>query len=134
MSTILEVIGRTVPPPTAPFPGACLPFPGGAHPPGIQPPPQPVVLLERRVREGRMKRFMVPAVIAGALALLLLQATTASSRDSNVLEFGRMAPVTGPYVGSANPIRGINGGGLPWQIQAAHGELSGSGKLEVEVR
>lgn len=81
-----------------------------------------------------MRRFLIPAVAAAAIAVLLLQATAANSRDANVLEFGRMGAVSGPYVGSSNPIRGINGGGLPWQIRSAHGELNGSGKLEVEVR
>jgi hypothetical protein len=81
-----------------------------------------------------MRRFLVPVGAVAAVAVLLLQATAASSRDSNVLEFGRMAPVTGPYVGGANPLRGVNGGGLPWQIRSAHGELTGNGKLEVEMR
>jgi hypothetical protein len=81
-----------------------------------------------------MRRFLIPAVAAAAIAVLLLQATAASSRDNNLLEFSRMAPVTGPYVGASNPIRGINGGGLPWQIRSAHGELTSSGRLEVEVR
>ena len=83
---------------------------------------------------GSMRRFLIPAAAAAVIAVLLLQATAASSRDTNLLEFGRMAPVTGPYVGSSNPIRGINGGGLPWQIRSAHGELNGNGRLEVEVR
>src|ERR1041385_6354942 len=81
-----------------------------------------------------MRRFLIPAVAGAAIAVLLLQATAASSRDNNLLEFSRMAPVTGPYVGTSNPIRGINGGGLPWQIRSAHGELTSSGRLEVEVR
>ncbi|HEV2685337.1 MAG TPA: hypothetical protein VGW79_01730 [Actinomycetota bacterium] len=81
-----------------------------------------------------MRRFLVPFVAAAAIAALIFQAGPAASRNRSVLEFGSMAPVTGPFVGSANPIRGINGGGLPWQIRAAHGELSSDGKLEVEVR
>jgi hypothetical protein len=45
-----------------------------------------------------------------------------------------MVGVTGPFVGATNPIRGINGGGLPWQITNASGKLSSSGKLEVTVQ
>src|ERR1041385_103592 len=81
-----------------------------------------------------MGRFRAPAVGAPAIAVLLLQATAASTRDNNLLEFSRMAPVTGPYVGTSDPIRGINGGGLPWPVRSARGELTGSGRLEVEVR
>jgi hypothetical protein len=45
-----------------------------------------------------------------------------------------MTPVVAPFTGTAHPIRGIGGGGVPWQIAAAHGELSKTGKLEVSVR
>src|SRR5512135_2950381 len=82
---------------------------------------------------GAMKRFLILAIALGAATVLLLQ-SPAGSRETTIMEFGTMAPVTGPFVGTANPIRGINGGGLPWQISSAHGELSGSGKLEVSVR
>jgi hypothetical protein len=44
-----------------------------------------------------------------------------------------MAPVVGPYVGAANPIRGVPGGGLPWAIDEGQGELRVDGRLEVEV-
>lgn len=54
--------------------------------------------------------------------------------DATILEFERMAPVTGPYVGTSNPIRGINGGGIPWAISKGKGELSADGHLEVSVR
>jgi len=81
-----------------------------------------------------MKRLMI--LLLGALLAvgLIVQASGASSNDRKVLEFETMAPVTGPFVGSANPIRGVNGGGLPWQIAEARGELSSNGKIEVEVR
>ena len=45
-----------------------------------------------------------------------------------------MAAVSGPYVGSANPIRDIPGGGLPWIISSATGELRSDGQLTVSVR
>ena len=44
-----------------------------------------------------------------------------------------MVGVDGPFVGNANPIRGINGGGLPWVLDEAKVELDRDGKLEVEV-
>ncbi len=80
-----------------------------------------------------MKRLLV--LFTGALlsVALVAQAPFAQSKGHNVLEFQSMAPVTGPYVGAANPIRGIVGGGLPWQIVSARGELSSAGHLEVRV-
>jgi hypothetical protein len=51
-----------------------------------------------------------------------------------VLKFERMTPVNVPYVGTANPVRGIQGGGLPWALTAGTGFLSGDGHLLVQVR
>jgi hypothetical protein len=80
-----------------------------------------------------MKRWLV--LVLGAIVTIgLIVSPAASSNGKKVLEFQTMAGVDGPFVGSANPIRGINGGGLPWQIDDAVGELSSSGKLEVTVR
>jgi hypothetical protein len=81
-----------------------------------------------------MKRLLI-LLLGAALAVgLVVQASGASSSEQNVLEFKTMVGVSGPFVGSANPIRGVNGGGLPWQIAQAKGELASSGELEVEVR
>jgi hypothetical protein len=53
---------------------------------------------------------------------------------SSVLRFHTMAPVTGPYVSTPNPLRGIPGGGLPWVIKSARGSLDSDGHLVVRVR
>ena len=45
-----------------------------------------------------------------------------------------MTPVTGPYVGPANPVRGEAGGGLPWILTAGTGSLKTDGHLLVKVR
>jgi len=45
-----------------------------------------------------------------------------------------MVPVTGPYTRTANPIRGVPGGGLPWIITAGNGALKGDGRLLEQVR
>jgi hypothetical protein len=51
-----------------------------------------------------------------------------------VLKFDRMTPVSGPYVGPANPVRGVKGGGLPWVLAAGSGSLNCDGRLLVQVR
>ena len=51
-----------------------------------------------------------------------------------VLSFDTMAPVTGPYVGTPNPIRGIAGGGLPWIITSGRGTLRANGQVSISVR
>jgi hypothetical protein len=55
-------------------------------------------------------------------------------RSTTILKFGTMTPVTGPYVGSANPLRGVPGGGLPWIITSGKGSLKADGQLVVKVR
>lgn len=49
------------------------------------------------------------------------------------LEFDTLVGVSGPFLGSANPIRDVSGGGLPWVLDSGHGELRGDGSLFVEV-
>jgi hypothetical protein len=79
-----------------------------------------------------MKRV---AMIGLVLAVVLVaQASAAGSAGTpKVLEFDTMAGVVGPYVGTATPIRGVNGGGLPWRIDEGSGELRTDGRLEIEV-
>ena len=54
-------------------------------------------------------------------------------RIAKILEFGTMVGLPHAFTGTQNPIRGINGGGLPWAIGGASGELKGDGHLEVAV-
>ena len=51
-----------------------------------------------------------------------------------VLEFQIMVGVNGLFLGAANPLRGVAGGGFPWVLDGAQGELKDNGKLEVEVQ
>lgn len=79
-----------------------------------------------------MKRITLAAVLV-VLGLVTLSPQAGSAGPPKVLEFDTMAAVVGPYVGATNPIRGVAGGGLPWQIDEGRGELGVDGKLEVEV-
>ena len=80
-----------------------------------------------------MTRSRITARSAFAIAALAL-VPTATLADDKILEFDTMTPVVAPFTGAANPIRGINGGGVPWQIARGRGELRANGRLEVEVR
>jgi hypothetical protein len=81
-----------------------------------------------------MKRLPLLLLMGGVLALGLVGQAFAGSNDRQVLEFKTMAPVVSPFTGSTNPVRGINGGGVPWQIASAKGELRSDGRLEVKVK
>ena len=72
------------------------------------------------------------AVVLGAFAF---QATASGSKEDgqDVLEFDTMAPVVEPFTGSAHPIRGVSGGGLPWELDRARGRLDANGNLTVRV-
>src|ERR671930_2300376 len=79
---------------------------------------------------------MVKLVAGAAAALLVLLALTgiaSGSGGNDVLKWKVMAPVDGPFVGAGTPVRGLAGGGLPWQIDKAKGELRSDGRLEVRV-
>jgi hypothetical protein len=52
---------------------------------------------------------------------------------NTILDFHAMAAVSGPYVGTSNPVRGVPGGGLPWTLGHADGTLRSDGMLEVTV-
>ena len=57
------------------------------------------------------------------------------SRVPRIIAFDRMYGVNGPFVGGANPIRGIVGDEAPWVIAGSvHGTLDVNGLLHVRVR
>jgi hypothetical protein len=91
-----------------------------------------------------MRKISWLLAAAGAAALVSVAAVqgvaasakpaSAGPEPASVLRFSTMTPVTGPYVGPANPIRGEPGGGLPWVITAGTGSLKRDGHLLVRVR
>ena len=64
---------------------------------------------------------------------VLLALPAAGSADDRNLRFDTMTPVVRPFTGGANPIRGVNGGGVPWALAEAKGELSVDGRLRIDV-
>jgi hypothetical protein len=80
-----------------------------------------------------MKRLALAVAIVG-LALVAIAPGAGSAGPPKVLEFDTMVAVVGPYVGAANPIRGVPGGGLPWAIDEGEGKLRVDGTLEVKVQ
>lgn len=58
----------------------------------------------------------------------------ATNNNETILEFKTMVGVDGPFLGSANPIREVNGGGAPWVLDLAHGRLRADGDLDILVK
>jgi hypothetical protein len=84
-----------------------------------------------------MKKFF-PVCLAVIMVLSMIffavSTTPVTARETKLLEFSGMSGVPRPYTGAANAIRGIPGGGLPWVISSADGELKVNGRLVVVVR
>jgi hypothetical protein len=91
-----------------------------------------------RNRRHQMSKFKWLLAVTGAALIGLVPVlgltTSAGADPGTILKFDTMTPVTGPYVGTANPIRTVSGGGLPWMITAATGSLQSDGHLLVHVR
>src|SRR5258708_8134527 len=79
-------------------------------------------------------RATAKIALLGAGAAQAVGASQGHHGPATVLKFDTMAPVTGPYVGTANPVRGIPGGGLPWMLRSATGALKQNGRVLVVVR
>ena len=62
--------------------------------------------------------------------------SSATAQEPKILEFATMVGVPAGLTGAQSqvPLRGINGGGIPWIIGAASGELSANGHLEITVQ
>jgi hypothetical protein len=81
-----------------------------------------------------MKKFVLLILVA----ILMLSAAlsvnrSATAKEAKILEFDSLVGLPQAYTAPQNPIRGINGGGLPWTIGPSYGELKASGKLEIQV-
>jgi hypothetical protein len=80
-----------------------------------------------------IKRTLIPAVGALVAIVMLAGSSLVSADEPKILEFKTMVGIPQAFTGTQNPIRGINGGGIPWTLTAAKGELSGSGRLQIKV-
>src|SRR3954454_6583486 len=86
------------------------------------------------LRRGAVMKKAILLVLALLVTSLLgVQTTAAKDKGEDVLAFHTMVGVTEPFTGTANPVRGLGGGGLPWQLDRARGRLRSDGRLEVRV-
>ena len=82
-----------------------------------------------------MKASLLVAAVTAVVAALLVPSLGLGGGDGRkVTDAKVLAGVTEPYTGAANAIRGLPGGGLPWQVGEASATLRSDGRLQVEVR
>jgi hypothetical protein len=81
-------------------------------------------------------RWLLATLVVAVIGLVpVLAADSSASADpGTILKFDVLTPVTGPYVGTMNPIRMVPGGGLPWMITAGTGSLKRDGRVQIHVR
>ncbi len=82
----------------------------------------------------RKTRFMLVLACMLVVAFSAAPFSQVNPKKPKMLEFDTMVGVPPALTGAQSPIRGVNGGGLPWTIGAGHGELTVGGHLEIEVR
>jgi hypothetical protein len=81
-----------------------------------------------------MRKSVVALIgLAAAAALAAPSLGIGGDDGRKVLDAKLLAPVSEPYTGAANAIRGVPGGGLPWQIGNGTADLRADGRLHVEV-
>lgn len=83
----------------------------------------------------RSVMVLVAGLVAAGAVAVQAQASGHEGRHENakVLEWSVMTPVSEPFTGAANPVRGLPGGGLPWVLRRAKGKLRSDGRLDVRV-
>jgi hypothetical protein len=79
------------------------------------------------------KGFLALTGLAVAVALVGPALGLGSADGRKVSDAKVLASVTEPYTGATNAIRGVPGGGLPWEIGDATADLRADGRLHVEV-
>ena len=80
-----------------------------------------------------MRRALVPALVLALGIGIAAQSTAVGSKGKDILEFDVMTPVVEPFTGPAHAIRGVPGGGLPWELDRARGDLRSDGRLDIRV-
>jgi hypothetical protein len=82
-----------------------------------------------------MRKTLVLLLGLAALGALAVPALGLGGGDGRkVLDANVLSPVIAPYTGTANPIRGVPGGGLPWELTAGDANLRANGRLHLRVK
>jgi len=78
-------------------------------------------------------KAMRRSVFVGLTMTLLLSVAASQAANKSIMKFSTMVGVDGIFVGT-NPIRGVLGDELPWEVGSAMGSLSSNGHLTLKVK
>ncbi len=80
---------------------------------------------------------LIALFLATGSSLLALQVTAGEGQageSDKILEFDTRVGLPRPFTGGeGSAIRGVDGGGLPWAVARAEGDLETNGDIEVKV-
>ena len=80
------------------------------------------------------RRLTALGALLAAMAILAAIPASVGGSSRTILRAQVMTGLPLAYTGTKAPIRGVNGGGLPWVIGFARAELSQGGWLELKVK
>jgi hypothetical protein len=86
-----------------------------------------------------MKIWQISALALLSLSVLPVPSSAAPSSGGGghvkkVLHFATMFGVDGAFVGATNPVAGVPGDELPWEIKSASGHLDSNGRLKISIK
>lgn len=79
-------------------------------------------------------RFWLSSVVAASCVAISVGVVADDDDDAAILKAHTLVGVSHGFLGNANPVRGTNGGGLPWILGRGSVELRPDGLLSVTVR
>jgi hypothetical protein len=83
-----------------------------------------------------MKKVLsIALVLTFALSWLFIGGplSPAQANAGTILQFSNMVGIPQAFTGTQQPIRGIDGGGLPWVLTSANGVLTSNGHLVLNI-
>jgi hypothetical protein len=80
------------------------------------------------------RRLKAVGALLAALAILATIPAAGGSGGRTIIRTQVLTGVPLAYTGTKAPIRGVNGGGLPWVLRSGRAELSQGGRLELKVK
>ena len=78
--------------------------------------------------------LVAAAIPAVATFAFVGNSALGGSSSEEIFEFEHMVGVSGAFLGSTNPLRGVNGGGIPWVLAEGEASLKSDGTFQVEVK
>jgi hypothetical protein len=81
-----------------------------------------------------MRRLVALGALVVALALVAAAPAAVGGAGKTIIHAQTLVGIPAAFTGTKAPIRGVNGGGLPWVLSFGRVELSQGGWVDVKVK